>query len=67
MKQKKVSKKLVLNKSTVSDLSSTAMNHIKGGLETSDPRICYTWEDGCSDYQSVYYTCPRGCKPCIRP
>lgn len=63
MKQK-YSKKLVLNKSTVTDLNSTEMNYIKGGLTITDPRACHTYEDRCSQYQTVYYTCQVGCKAC---
>lgn len=64
MRQKKVSKKLVLNKSTISDLNSTEMNYIKGGLTVTDPRVCHTYEARCSQYQTVMYTCKVGCPPC---
>jgi len=64
MKQK-FSKKLVLNKSTVTDLNSTEMSYIKGGLTITDPRACHTYEDRCSEYQTVMYTCVAGCKRCI--
>lgn len=64
MKQK-FSKKLVLNKSTVSDLNSKEMDVIKGGLARTDPRACNTLEAECSKYQTIYYTCPVGCPPCI--
>jgi natural product precursor len=62
MKQK-FSKKLVLNKTTVTDLNSTEMADIKGGYTYTDPRACYTRGD-CSIYQTLYYTCYAGCPLC---
>jgi len=63
MKQK-FSRKLGLNKSTISNLNSTEMSYIKGGLTRTDPRVCKTYESECSKYQTVYYTCQAGCPPC---
>lgn len=63
MKQK-FSKKLVLNKTTVTDLSSKQMNGVKGGLTRTDPRACQTYEVECSKYQTIYYTCQVGCPHC---
>lgn len=60
----KFSKKLVLNKTTVTDLSSKQMNDVKGGLTITDPRACHTYENRCSQYQTIYYTCQVGCPPC---
>ena len=51
MKQK-ISKKLALNKTTVTDLKSNEMKGIKGGLTWTDPRICLT-----------NYTCPTIIEP----
>jgi natural product precursor len=64
MKQK-FFKKLVLNKTTVSDLNSEQMNDVRGGLTITDPRACHTYETRCSQYQTIYYTCPAGCPPCL--
>lgn len=63
MKQK-FSKKLVLNKSTISDLNPKQMDVVRGGLTITDPRACHTNETRCSQYQTIYYTCPIGCPHC---
>lgn len=57
------SKKLVLNKTTITDLNAKEMNNIKGGLYESDPRACNT-EYHCSIYQTILYTCVAGCPHC---
>jgi len=62
MKQK-FSKKLVLNKTTVTDLNSKEMTEIKGGLTWTDPRACKT-RTQCSIYQTIAYTCVVGCPNC---
>ncbi len=59
----KNSKKLVLNKTTVTDLHPKSMSKVKGGLTWTDPRICET-DFQCSMYQSELYTCPVGCLKC---
>ncbi|MCX6578995.1 MAG: class I lanthipeptide [Candidatus Aminicenantes bacterium] len=55
------SKKLVLNKTTVSDLNSKQMNAVRGGMYRTDPTYCHTNEDTCTKYQSIYYSCYVGC------
>jgi hypothetical protein len=57
------SKKLVLNKTTVTDLNSKEMTDIKGGLTWTDPRACKT-KTQCSIYYTIDYTCVAGCPPC---
>jgi hypothetical protein len=42
MKQKKLKKSLVLNKSTIADLDSGDMYHVLGRGETEDPEVCPT-------------------------
>ena len=62
MKQK-ISKKLALNKTTITDLNSNEMKDIKGGLTWTDPRACNT-NYQCSIYYTIAYTCVVGCPPC---
>ncbi|HLP46098.1 MAG TPA: class I lanthipeptide [Candidatus Deferrimicrobium sp.] len=62
--KKAISKKLVLNKTTVTDLNSKEMTDIKGGLTYTDPRACFS-EGTCSIYYTIDYTCIAGCPPCI--
>jgi hypothetical protein len=59
----KFSKKLVLNKTTISHLDSKEMTAINGGLYETDPRACDT-DYRCSVHQTVLYTCVAGCPPC---
>ena len=59
----KLSKKLVLNKKTVSNLNSKEMTAINGGLTYTDPRACNTNID-CSVKFTILYTCEAGCPPC---
>ena len=55
MKSKKVTKKLTLNKKTISDLNKNQMSQVRGGLMKSDPRVCNT-EFGCTDF--TWDACP---------
>ncbi|HLP47939.1 MAG TPA: class I lanthipeptide [Candidatus Kapabacteria bacterium] len=50
MKTKKINKKLILNKETISNLKNDEMNRLKGG-ETIEFTICRT-------------KCVTGCKAC---
>ena len=63
MKQKKFTKKLVLNKQTIADLAHPQMKGVKGG----GTYTCYP----CTIYDSVCPTCPDGggntCEPPCRP
>ena len=59
----KLSKKLVLNKTTISNLNSKEMTTVNGGLSYTDPRACNTNID-CSVAYTIKYTCVAGCPPC---
>jgi hypothetical protein len=59
----KRSKKLVLSKTTISNLNSKEMNAVNGGLTYTDPRACKTKGD-CSIAYTVAYTCVVGCPNC---
>ena len=49
MKTKKFTKKLTLNKRTVSNLNADEMNAVHGGDETNEPTICvYTCNTRCN-------------------
>jgi hypothetical protein len=70
MKQKKFSKKLVFNKSTVADLTHSQMNQAKGGalvITYSKLVRCYVCEsdgDPCETIQSI---CPCATSTCPPP
>ena len=59
----KLSKKLVLNKTTISNLNSKEMSAINGGITETDPRACAT-NYRCSVFQTKLYTCVAGCPAC---
>jgi len=42
MKAKKINKKLVLNKNTISNLDNHGMNMVYGGVETFVKTVCFT-------------------------
>lgn len=67
MKSKKLTQKLVLNKSTISNLESREEMAIRGGyLNTALDATCYTWCAACytkatcptNCYDTCYRTCP---------
>lgn len=65
MKNKRLAnKKLSLNKKTISDLGNAEMDHVRGGLTFTDPRVCDTG-GGCSKYYTRFYTCDPGCPNCL--
>ncbi|MCP5102322.1 MAG: hypothetical protein GY950_03035 [bacterium] len=59
----KHSKKLVLSKTTISNLNSKEMTAINGGLTYTDPRACKT-KGACSIAYTEAYTCEAGCPAC---
>lgn len=62
MKTKKLTQKLVLNKSTVSNLESHEERAIKGGyLNTAIDETCYTWCGVCLTRASCIATCDYSC------
>jgi hypothetical protein len=62
MKMKRLEKKLVLNKETVTNLESKSMDELRGGAVTSPP-ICRPTRDlNCETY---YGTCATMVCPCI--
>jgi len=55
MKTKKVGKKLILNKKTISNLESKQMNDVLGGAPSLDT-MCETWgTDSCPNTQCYTY------------
>lgn len=42
MKPKKINKKLVLKKNTISNLDNNGMNSVYGGVETFVKTVCFT-------------------------
>jgi hypothetical protein len=81
MKTKKLSKKLGLNKKTISNLSVGELKQSKGGLPWTDPRICcqptiytdcYSCEITCWSYcanctvpETIAYPCPWETQGCV--
>ncbi len=57
MKPKELSKKLILNKITVADLSGNEMTKVKGGCGPSDPRSCAT-NISCTCVQQCFKSIP---------
>lgn len=58
MKTKKLSKKLALNKKTISNLSDSEMNNVHGGELTMPPKTCLVCETDYGPYcDSVIPTC----------
>jgi hypothetical protein len=62
MKSKKFTKKLVLNKRTITDLDTRHMSVVQGGVKTDYTcgRLCDTVNITCGDTQcgSCFHTCP---------
>ncbi len=62
MKTRKMTRKLVLNKKTVADLNSRAMNQLYGGIKTGITcgLLCDTENYSCYETQceTCYHTCP---------
>ena len=62
MKSKKLDQKLVLNKTTVSNLELHEENAARGGyLNTNLDATCYTWCGACLTRASCVYTCNYSC------
>lgn len=62
MKPKKLIKKLVLNKTTVSNLEVHEEGAIRGGyLNTNLEATCYTWCGACLTKASCVATCNYSC------
>lgn len=49
MKPKEFSKKLILNKRTVSDLNGNEMRNVKGGCDVTHPNSCPSFKTFCGD------------------
>jgi len=62
MSSKKLTKKLVLNKTTVSNLEAHEESAIRGGyLNTNLDATCYTWCGACLTRASCVATCDYSC------
>lgn len=62
MSSKKLTKKLVLNKTTVSNLEAHEESAIRGGyLNTNLDATCYTWCGACLTRASCVATCDVSC------
>jgi hypothetical protein len=55
MKRKKFNKKLVLNKSTVSDLNGNELKKVKGGCRPSEPSACPSYGTECGDTVEICF------------